>query len=134
MRNTHYIVAGLSDADMIWLLSMGKLRNLAAGETLVAIGRPVADLFFVTRGTFNGDAMAGGSGATEAPLGAVTLTGTTTAGCDATNTTGTKPHSACNQGVGNGPEGCDPGNSNQGNPSRSNDERGGKPGSPGRKG
>jgi hypothetical protein len=40
----------------------------------------------------------------------------------------------CNQGVGNGPENCDPGNSNQGNPSRSNDELGGTPGNPGRKG
>jgi len=36
--------------------------------------------------------------------------------------------------VGNGPEGCDPGNSNQGDPSRSNDEQGGTPGNPGRKG
>jgi hypothetical protein len=40
----------------------------------------------------------------------------------------------CNQGVGNGPEGCDPGNSNQGNPFHSNDELGGVPGNPGRKG
>ena len=48
----------------------------------------------------------------------------------------------CNQGVGNGPENCDPGNSNQdghnsnpflGNP-RTNDELGGTPGNPGRKG
>jgi hypothetical protein len=36
--------------------------------------------------------------------------------------------------VGNGPEGCDPGNSNQGDPARSNDELGGTPGDPGRKG
>jgi hypothetical protein len=36
--------------------------------------------------------------------------------------------------VGNGPEGCDPGNSNQGDPLRSNDELGGTPGDPGRKG
>jgi Ice-binding-like len=40
----------------------------------------------------------------------------------------------CNQGVGNGPEGCDPGNSNQGDSSRSNDELGGTPGDPGRQG
>ncbi len=40
----------------------------------------------------------------------------------------------CNQGVGNGSEGCDPGNSNQGDESRSNDELGGTPGNPGRKG
>ena len=37
----------------------------------------------------------------------------------------------CNQGVGNGPEGCDPGNSN--NHNTSNDERGGTPRNPGRK-
>jgi CRP/FNR family cyclic AMP-dependent transcriptional regulator len=49
---THYIVAGLSDADMIWLLSMGKLRNLKPGDPLVTAGRAVHDLFFVTRGSF----------------------------------------------------------------------------------
>jgi hypothetical protein len=39
----------------------------------------------------------------------------------------------CNQGVGNGPEGCDPGNSNRNQPS--NDEgAGAAPGSPGRQG
>ena len=52
MRNTHYIVAGLSDADMIWLLSMGKLRSLKPGDALVTAGRAVQDLFFVTRGSF----------------------------------------------------------------------------------
>lgn len=36
----------------------------------------------------------------------------------------------CNQGVGNGNEGCDPGNSNHNQPS--NDENGGSPGNPGR--
>ena len=39
-----------------------------------------------------------------------------------------------NQGVGNGPEGCDPGNSNKGDPLRSNHELGGTRGNPGRKG
>ena len=43
-----------------------------------------------------------------------------------------KQKRACNQGVGNGPEGCDPGNSNHNQPS--NDENGGTPGNPGRKG
>jgi len=76
----------------------------------------------VTGGTYNGDALA---------KAAVTLTGASTAGCTATATIGRQ---RCNQGVGNGPEGCDPGNSNQGNPSRSNDERGGTPGNPGRSG
>ena len=76
----------------------------------------------VTGGTFDGDALA---------LAAVTMTGATITGCEQTS----QPvRSRCNQGVGNGPENCDPGNSNQGDPSRSNDELGGTPGNPGRKG
>ena len=76
----------------------------------------------ITRGTFEGDALA---------QAAVTMTGTTVTGCEQTSQPG---RSRCNQGVGNGPENCDPGNSNQGDPSRSNDELGGTPGNPGRKG
>jgi hypothetical protein len=40
----------------------------------------------------------------------------------------------CNQGVGNGPEGCDPGHSNHGDDGNSNDEHGGTSGNPGRHG
>lgn len=77
-----------------------------------------------TDGSFTGDALA---------KAAVTIKGTSFSGCAAGGGTGhEKQH--CNQGVGNGPEGCDPGNSNQGNPARSNDELGGTPGNPGRKG
>jgi hypothetical protein len=96
----------------------------------------------VTGGTFKGDALAGGAGTNELPAGAVTLTGTTINACAPAG--GTVVHIdklKCNQGVGNGPEGCDPGNSNQGNPFRSNDEgidgvldSPGTPGNPGRKG
>jgi hypothetical protein len=75
-------------------------------------------------GTFHGRALA---------KAAVTITGGTLTGCTGGSLGGTA-HPKCNQGVGNGPEGCDPGNSNQGDPSRSNDERGGTPGNPGRKG
>jgi len=75
----------------------------------------------ITRGTFAGEALA---------KAAVTLKGVAATGCGS----GNPPRQFCNQGVGNGPEGCDPGNSNQGNPSRSNDELGGVPGDPGRKG
>jgi hypothetical protein len=76
----------------------------------------------ITRGTFDGDALA---------KAAVTMTGATVTGCEQAGHPG---RSRCNQGVGNGPENCDPGNSNQMDPSRSNDELGGKPGDPGRKG
>lgn len=93
---------------------------------------------------------------------AVTMTNSTIVGCNAAGTVGCRsgerddadkdagqssktgdkngdkaeckpPKQHCNQGVGNGPEGCDPGNSNQGDKSRSNDELGGTPGNPGRK-
>lgn len=47
---------------------------------------------------------------------------------------GNDDQAGCNQGVGNGPEGCDPGNSNQGNPANTNDEAGGTPGNPGKRG
>ncbi len=77
----------------------------------------------LTGGTFNGDAYA---------KAAVTMTGATVTSC--VGSASNPPHLRCNQGVGNGPEGCDPGNSNQGNPFRSNDELGGTPGNPGRKG
>jgi Ice-binding-like len=80
-----------------------------------------------------------------APLGGavVMLEGSNTVtGCNAPGGQVEHSRSTCNQGVGNGSEGCDPGNSNQGNryPEtanpfiRSNDENGGTPGNPGRKG
>ena len=76
-----------------------------------------------TGGTFDGRALA---------KAAVTLTGVTATGCG--GGTVNPANSRCNQGVGNGPESCDPGNSNQGDTSRSNDELDGVPGNPGRKG
>lgn len=79
----------------------------------------------LTRGSFNGDALA---------KAAVTLTGTNVIGCDNSTPSNPPQRQRCNQGVGNGSEGCDPGYSNQGNPFRSNDELGGTPGNPGRKG
>jgi hypothetical protein len=75
--------------------------------------------------TLTGTSVAGGVFAT----GAVTMTGSNVFGCTAGGTVA-KHH--CNQGVGNGPEGCDPGNSNHHN--TSNDELGGTPGDPGRQG
>ena len=79
----------------------------------------------ITRGSFDGNAFA---------KGAVTMTGADVTGCEGGNVGPNPGRQRCNQGVGNGPEACDPGNSNQGDPDRSNDERGGKPGSPGRRG
>lgn len=80
----------------------------------------------ITGGTFEGDAMA---------KAGVTLTGAASTGCESAVVEPPKPpKQRCDQGVGNGSEGCDPGNSNQGNPFNSNDEEGGTPGNPGKKG
>jgi hypothetical protein len=96
-------------------------------------------------GTFNGGALAGGAGSTTSPIGAVTLTtGTIANSCGGGTTfTNRAPYSKseCNQGVGNGSENCDPGQSDKNWSStvlpwgsKSNDENGGTPGNPGRKG
>ena len=75
----------------------------------------------LTRGTFDGNAYSQAD---------VTVTGTAVTGCDAgSSIPGDK--GKCNQGVGNGPEGCDPGKSSVHNPT--NDEDGGIRGNPGRK-
>ena len=77
----------------------------------------------LTRGTFDGNVYSKAD---------VTITGTAVTGCEGRKGQGKdKDKDKCNQGVGNGPEGCDPGNSNHRNPS--NDENGGTPGNPGRK-
>jgi len=98
-----------------WVAEAATMTDSAFQGTILA-GAAIT----ITRGTFNGDALA---------QAAVTMTGATITGCEQTSQAG---RSRCNQGVGNGPENCDPGNSNQGNLSRSNDELGGTPGNPGR--
>lgn len=51
MKNARYIAAGLSDADMLWLLSVGTLRSLKTGDVLVNAGKPVNEIFFVLAGS-----------------------------------------------------------------------------------
>jgi len=113
----------------------------------------------MTRGAFNGIILAGAAITLEGTVhtagtppvetftgqalatAAVTLTDVAFIGCEGSSSGG-KSQSKCNQGVGNGPENCDPGNSNQdghgSNPfdgaRNTNDELGGTPGNPGRKG
>lgn len=104
-------------AEAVTMTDSNFLGNILAGA---AIG--------MTRGTFHGNAWAGASG-----VGDVTITGTATSGCEGSNGNGDGTNKEkCNQGVGNGGETCDPGNSNHERPS--NDENGGTPGDPGRKG
>jgi hypothetical protein len=120
--------SGANPCDVTWWVR--------AGATMTTDRVPSPTHFFGTilagaaitvtgaaSGTFNGRALA---------KAGVTITGGTFTGCTGGSLGGNG--SKCNQGVGNGPEGCDPGNSNQGDASRSNDELGGTPGNPGRKG
>lgn len=76
----------------------------------------------MTGGTFSGNAYAQAD---------VTFERTTATGCQ-TGGSGHSDRDRCNQGVGNGPEACDPGNSNHRRPT--NDEEGGIRGKPGRSG
>jgi len=110
---------GGSPCNVYWWVAQAATMTDSAFQGTILAGAAIT----ITGGTFDGDALA---------QAAVTMTGATITGCE--QTIQPPARSRCNQGVGNGPENCDPGNSNQGNLSRSNDELGGTPGNPGRKG
>lgn len=109
---------GAQACDVTWLTTAAATLTDSRFVGTILSGAAIT----LIRGTFNGNAYAKAD---------VTITGTAVTGCAGSKGKG---KDKCNQGVGNGPEGCDPGNSNQGDPNRSNDENGGTPGSPGRKG
>jgi hypothetical protein len=129
--NLSIVTSGGADAcNVTWWVAQDATVTTSNFVGTILAGADIT----VTGGTYDGDVLSGGGGSTAIPTGAVTMTGTDLAGCESTSSGGGgNSHQRCNQGVGNGPETCDPGNSNQGDPDRSNDERGGVPGSPGRK-
>ncbi|MBK6613731.1 ice-binding family protein [Ottowia sp.] len=157
--DTTLTLDGQGDPDATWIFKVGTGGTGALTGTNLSVvmtngGEPcnvywwVAEAVTMTTSAFQGTLLAGaaitmtGLAGNTTPFNgnalskaAVTLTGVTVAGCKAPAGPG-KPRGKCNQGVGNGPEGCDPGNSNQGrvSPFGSNDEAGGVPGNPGRKG
>jgi len=109
-----------ASSNVFW--QVGSSATLGTATAFAGNILALASITMTTRATLDGRAIA--------LTGAVTMDTNTITTCG-----GGKGHgSKCNQGVGNGPEGCDPGNSNQGNPANSNDELGGTPGNPGRKG
>ena len=109
---------GGTPCNVYWWVAEAATMTDSAFQGTILAGAAIT----ITGGTFNGDALA---------QAAVTMTGANVTGCEQPS----QPvRNRCNQGVGNGPENCDPGNSNQGNTDRSNDELGGTPGDPGRKG
>lgn len=145
------VMSGGSSCNVTWWVSQGAtLTDNEAGIPHPFIGTILAGAAISTTGTnaapsdrlsFTGNAYA---------KAGVTLTDTDITGCAGIAGGGKgggkdddkgdkgkdkdkdKDHEKCNQGVGNGPEDCDPGNSNHRH--GSNDEDGGKPGDPGRKG
>ena len=118
--NFSVVMNGGSPCNVYWWVAEAATMTTSNFQGTILAGAAIT----ITGGTFNGDAMA---------MAAVTMTGATVTGCEQAGPP-VPVRSRCNQGVGNGPENCDPGNSNQGDLSRSNDELGGAPGNPGRKG
>ncbi len=51
MKKALYILADMDDRDILWISQAGRLRELAPGETLIAAGQPVSELYFVTEGS-----------------------------------------------------------------------------------
>jgi len=122
--NFSVVMAGGGDpCNVTWWVDAATTMTTSAFQGNILAGAAIT----MTAGTSNGNAWSNAD---------VTFTeGNVLTGCAGSNGNGNgngNDHQKCNQGVGNGPEGCDPGNSN--NRHGSNDEDGGKPGSPGRKG
>jgi len=120
---TWYVAQAASlTVDAVTVPATNFVGTIYAGAAITFVG--VAGS--TAASTINGDALAGAK---------VKVTDTTVTAC-----TTIKGHhygqrkEKCNQGVGNGDEGCDPGHSDRHNPWGSNDENGGTPGHPGRKG
>ena len=148
------------DANATWLFKVGTGGTGALTGTGFSVvmdngGQPcnvtwrVAEAVTMSASSFKGNILAGaaatftggslvGQVLTQA---GVTMTGTDAIACstldalkDKSCGNHDKKKARCDQGVGNGSEDCDPGKSNHGDDSNSNDETGGTPGSPGRKG
>ena len=118
---TDFTVVGGNPCNATWWVRQAVTLTTSAFQGTILAGADIT----LTDTTLAGRALA---------TGAVTLTGSHITGCTSaiTGSHQQKKTKHCNQGVGNGPEGCDPGNSNHRH--TSNDELGGTPGNPGRKG
>jgi hypothetical protein len=119
------VMAGGQACNVYWWVDAATTLTTSGFQGTILSGAAITATGLANPNTaYNGNMLA---------KAAVTLTNFTVTGCEqGMPISGSKQR--CNQGVGNGPEACDPGNSNQGNALRSNDELGGTPGNPGRKG
>jgi hypothetical protein len=142
--NLSVVWTGENPCNVTWWTAQGAtITDSQKGVPRPFVGTILAGAAITTTGdntagvpadhlSFAGNAWAGASG-----VGDVTMTDTDLVGCQGGKRNGNgkdhdKDHEKCNQGVGNGREGCDPGNSNHRH--GSNDEDGGSRGDPGRKG
>jgi hypothetical protein len=118
------LASGAQACNVTWWVDAATTMTTSNFQGNILAGAAIT----FTGGTLNGNAWAGAAG-----VGDVTFTGTPVVGCESGRGNGNgNDQDTCNQGVGNGPEGCDPGNSNHKH--GSNDELGGTPGNPGRQG
>ena len=128
------MAGGAQQCNVTWWVSQAATMTTSAFVGNILAG---AAITMTGPGTTYGNVWAGASGVGDVTNGTDILPGTSLTGCAISNGNGQgngqdKSQSKCNQGVGNGPESCDPGNSNHMH--GSNDENGGTPGDPGRKG
>jgi hypothetical protein len=120
------VMAGGQACNVYWWVKAATTLTTTGFQGTILSGAAITATGLGTPSTaYNGNMLA---------KAAVTLTNFSLTGCEGGISNPAPSKKKCNQGVGNGPEACDPGNSNQGNPLRSNDEEGGVPGNPGRKG
>jgi len=122
---------GAQPCNVTWWVAQAVTMTTSNFQGNVLAGAAIT----VTGGTFMGNAWS---------IADVTITGAALTGCQGSTAGNGKGNghgkgddhghgkAKCNQGVGNGSEGCDPGHSDHHN--GSNDEHGGTPGQPGRKG
>ena len=151
------------DPNAVWIFKIGAALTGNGFSVVMANSGQPCNVFWVpgadvtmTTSAFSGNILAGSTAAVGGSITfsggsltgralanvAVSMTGTNVIGCSALPPpTSCKPqkyhekgHKKCNQGVGNGPDGCGPGNSNHGIiwPFGSNDENNNNPGGPGR--
>ena len=138
--NFSVVMAGGGDScNVFWAPSAAATMTTSAFKGNILAGNAIDGSITLTGGSLAGRVLASV---------AVTMTDASIIGCKALSGSSCngdskckckckkeheddKDHKKCNQGVGNGPEGCDPGNSNHNH--SSNDENGGTPGNPGRK-
>jgi Ice-binding-like len=129
---TVVMAGGGQPCNVTWAPSAAVTMTTSVMQGNLLAGNAIDGSITLTGGSLAGSAMANV---------AVTMTDTSVIGCgvlsDAKSCKGKKhhghkkEHKKCDQGVGNGAEGCDPGDSNHHH--GSNDEDGGKPGDPGRR-